>query len=105
LICLPPATECSFERIFTLQQYLLEAMREVHWPAGAFNRLGDFPAEQPNDLRLSPTAEAFYRSGPNLWQRYTSFWLTSLLNRIIFFIIPVVVALIPVIGFAPPLIR
>jgi TRAP-type uncharacterized transport system substrate-binding protein len=85
-----------------LQYLLLEAMREVHWPAGAFNRLGEFPAEQPNDLPLSPTAEAFYRSGPTFWQRYTSFWLTSLLNRIVFFVIPVVAALIPVIGFAIP---
>ena len=84
-----------------LQYLLLEAMREVHWPAGPFNRLGEFPAEQPNDLPLSPTAEAFYRSGPTFWQRYTSFWLTSLLNRIVFFVIPVVAALIPIVGFAP----
>jgi TRAP-type uncharacterized transport system substrate-binding protein len=84
-----------------LQYLLLEAMREVHWAPGPFNRLGEFPAEQPNDLPLSPTAEAFYRSGPTFWQRYTSFWLTSLLNRIVFFVIPIVVALIPVIGFAP----
>jgi TRAP-type uncharacterized transport system substrate-binding protein len=60
-----------------LQYLLLEAMREVHWAPGPFNRLGEFPAEQPNDLPLSPTAEAFYRSGPSFWQRYTSFWLTS----------------------------
>jgi hypothetical protein len=73
------------------------------WPCREcpFNRLGEFSAEQPNDLPLSPTAEAFYRSGPTFWQQYTSFWLTSLLNRIVFFIIPVVAALIPVIGFAP----
>ena len=76
-----------------LQYLLLEAMREVHWPAGAFNRLGEFPAEQPNDLPLSPTAEAFYRSGPTFWQRYTTFWLSSLLNRIAFFIIPVILTL------------
>jgi hypothetical protein len=88
-----------------LQYLLLEAMREVHWAPGPFNRLGEFPAEQPNDLPLSPTAEAFYRSGPSFWQRYTSFWLTSLLNRIVFFVIPVVAALIPVIGFAPRLYR
>ena len=88
-----------------LQYLLLEAMREVHWPAGPFNRLGEFPAEQPNDLPLSPTAEAFYRSGPTFWQRYTSFWLTSLLNRIVFFVIPVVATLIPVIGFALPFYR
>jgi uncharacterized protein len=84
-----------------LQYLLLEAMREVHWPPGPFNRLGEFPAEQPSDLPLSPTAEAFYRSGATFWQRYTSFWLTSLLNRIVFFVIPIVAALIPVIGFAP----
>jgi NMT1-like family len=88
-----------------LQYLLLEAMREVHWPAGTFNRLGEFPAEQPNDLPLSPTAEAFYRSGPSFWQRYTSFWLTSLLNRVVFFVIPVVATLIPVIGFARPFYR
>ena len=88
-----------------LQYLLLEAMREVHWPAGPFNRLGEFPAEQPNDLPLSPTAEAFYRSGPTFWQRYTSFWLSSLLNRIAFFIIPVIVTLIPLIGFAPRIYR
>ena len=88
-----------------LQYLLLEAMREVHWPAGPFNRLGEFPAEQPNDLPLSPTAEAFYRSGPTFWQRYTSFWLTSLLNRIVFFVIPVVVVMIPVIGLAISLFR
>jgi uncharacterized protein len=83
-----------------LQYLLLEAMREVHWAPGPFNGLGEFPAEQPNDLPLSPTAQAFYRSGATLWQRYTFFWLTSLLNRIAFFVIPVVVTLIPVIGFA-----
>ena len=46
-----------------LQYLLLEAMREVHSKPGPFNRLGEFPAEQPNDLPLSPTAEAFYRGG------------------------------------------
>jgi len=88
-----------------LQYLLLEAMRKIHSTPGPFNRLGEFPAEQPNDLPLSPTAEAFYRSGPTFWQRYTSFWLASLLNRIVFFIIPVVATLIPVIGFAPRLYR
>ena len=84
-----------------LQYLLLEAMREVHGAPGPFNRLGEFPAEQPNDLPLSQTAQAFYRSGQTFWHRYTSFWLTSLLNRIVFFVIPIVAMLIPVIGFAP----
>jgi TRAP-type uncharacterized transport system substrate-binding protein len=88
-----------------LQYLLLEAIREVHSAPGPFNRLGEFPAEQPNDLPLSLTAQSFYRSGPTFWQRYTSFWLTSLLDRILFFVVPVVVALIPVIGFTSRLYR
>jgi len=88
-----------------LQYLLLEAMREVHGGAGPFNRLGEFPAEQSNDLPLSPTAQVFYRSGPTFWQRYTSFWLTSLLSRIIFFVIPVAAALISVFGFVLPVYR
>jgi hypothetical protein len=84
-----------------LQYLLLGAMREVHAAPSPFNRLGEFPAEQSNDLPLSPTAEAFYRAGTTFWQRYTSFWLSSLLNRIVFFIIPVMATLIPLIGFGP----
>jgi TRAP-type uncharacterized transport system substrate-binding protein len=84
-----------------LQYLLLQAMREVHSAPGPFNRLGEFPAEQPNDLPLSSTAEAFYRSGSTFWQRYTSFWLASLLNRMVFFVIPFVAMLIPVVGVAP----
>ena len=86
-----------------LQYLLLKAMREVHWAPGPFHRLGEFPAEQPNDLPLSPTAERFYRAGPTFWQQYTSYWLTSLVDRFVFFVIPIVAALIPVIGFAPRL--
>jgi hypothetical protein len=88
-----------------LQYLLLQAIREVHRPPGPFNRLGEFPAEQPNDLPLSPTAESFYRSGPTFWQQYTSFWITSLLDRFVFFVIPVVAALIPVVSFAPRIYR
>jgi uncharacterized protein len=84
---------------------LLEAMRKVHSPPGSFNRLGEFPAEQPNDLPLSPTAEAFYRSGPPYWQRYMSFWLASLLSRVLFFIIPIFAPMIPLINILPRLYR
>jgi hypothetical protein len=88
-----------------LQYLLLEAMREVHSAPGPFNDLGEFPAEQPHDLPLSPTAAAFYRLDPTFWQRYTAFWLSSLLARVIFFVIPIAVSLLPVIAFAPRIYR
>jgi TRAP-type uncharacterized transport system substrate-binding protein len=88
-----------------LQYLLLEAIREVHSPVGPFHRLGEFPAEQAGDLPLSTTAQSFYRSGPTFWQRYTAFWLTSLLDRVLFFVVPVVAVLIPIVGYASRLYR
>jgi hypothetical protein len=88
-----------------LQYLLLKAMRDVHSPAGPFNRVGEFPAEQGNDLPLSPTAEAFYRSAPMFWEHYAAFWLTSLLDRIALFILPAFATLIPLIGLASSLHR
>ena len=88
-----------------LQYLLLEAMREVHSAPGLFNDLAEFPAEQPHDLSLSPTAAAFYRTGPTFWQRYTTFWLSSLLSRVVFFVIPVALLLLPLIGYAPRVYR
>ena len=40
----------------------------------------------PNNPMICPSLQRHkrYRSGPTFWQRYTSFWLTSLLNRIVF---------------------
>jgi TRAP-type uncharacterized transport system substrate-binding protein len=84
-----------------LQYLLLEAMREVHWPSGPLNAAGAYPAPQENDLPLSPTAEAFYHSGRSGLERYTAFWLSSLLNRAFFFIIPIALLLVPVVSVAP----
>ena len=88
-----------------LQYLLLEAMREVHWPRGRSIGSVNFQLSNPMICPSLATAEAFYRSGPTFWQRYTSFWLTSLVNRIVFFVIPVVAAMIPIIGFALPFYR
>ena len=55
----------------------------------------------PNNPMIWHSLRRLSRSGPTFWQRYTSFWLTSLLNRLVFFVIPVVAMLIPIIGFAP----
>ena len=75
-----------------LQYLLLEAMREVHSPQGPFNRIGEFPAEQPNDLPLSPTAELFTVQG-RVSGRDTF--------HSVFFIIPVLALLFPLINALP----
>src|SRR5262249_6251225 len=72
-----------------LQYLLLEAMREVRGGRAPLIVSVNFQPNNPMIWPLSKTAQAFYRSGPTFWQRYTSFWLTSLLSRIVFFVIPV----------------
>jgi hypothetical protein len=86
-----------------LQYLLLEAMREAHSPPGPFNRQGEFPAVMPQDLPLSQQAERFYRSGRPWLYQYTNFWLAVLLDRLAFILIPVLLALIPVLRYAPSL--
>lgn len=39
------------------------------------------------------------------WQKYVSFWLDSLLSRVMFFVIPIVVVMIPVLRIAPRIYR
>lgn len=86
-----------------LQYLLLEAMREAHSPPGPFSRQGDFPAAMPQDLPLSQQAERFYRSGRPWLYQYTNFWLAVLLDRLALIIIPVLLALIPILRYAPSL--
>ena len=70
-----------------------------------FSAVGEFPSEQPNDIPLSPTAQAFYRNGTMFWQRYLTFWLSSLLNRVMFFVIPILITLVPILSIAPRVYR
>jgi TRAP-type uncharacterized transport system substrate-binding protein len=89
----------------SLQLLLLETARQVHRPPGPFQRFGEFPAPQPQDLPLSETAERFYRSGPPFLQQYTSFWVAALIDRIAIILIPLIAVLIPAIGYAMPVYR
>ena len=88
-----------------LQYLLLKTMKEVHSAPGSFNRFGEFPAPHPQDPPLSPTAQRFYRSGPPLLHQYMSFWLAVLLDHAIFISVPIVAALIPILGLAPAMYR
>jgi uncharacterized protein len=83
------------------QYLLLEAMREVHSPPGPFHRQGEFPQVSSQDLPLSRQAERFYRSGPPWLYQYMPYWLAVLLDRMVLVLIPLFVALIPILRYAP----
>jgi TRAP-type uncharacterized transport system substrate-binding protein len=86
-----------------LQYLFLEAMREVHSEPGPFHQQGEFPAVSPQDLPLSEQAERFYRSGRPWLYDYTNFWVAVLLDRLLRILIPLLLALIPILRYAPSL--
>lgn len=81
-----------------VQYLLLEAATEVHGRAGIFQRAGQFPAAERDDLVLSRAAESFYKSGTPFLQRHLPFWIAVMLTQL-------GLVLLPIVGIAYPLLR
>lgn len=81
-----------------IQYLLLGAASEIHAAPGIFQKPGQFPAPEEEDLPLSKEANRYYKSGDPFLQRYLPFWLAVVAGRVL-------VLLIPVIGVAYPLLR
>jgi TRAP transporter TAXI family solute receptor len=81
-----------------IQYLLLGAAEEIHAAPGIFQKPGQFPAHEEEDLPLSKEAVRYFKSGDPFLQRYLPFWLAVITGRTL-------VLLIPIIGIAYPLLR
>ena len=89
-----------------LSDLLLEAAQEVHGKAGLLQTRGEFPAAVEHELKISEDALRYYKSGKGLLYRSVrSFWLASLLNRILVVFVPILLVLIPTLRFLPVVYR
>jgi hypothetical protein len=88
-----------------LSDLLLQAAHEVHSKPGLLKRRGEFPAPLEHDFPISTDASRFYSSGTSFFYRYMPFWLASIVRRVLFAIVPVVVLLIPGLKVLPSLFR
>lgn len=88
-----------------LSDVLLEAAREVHGGPGIFRKRGEFPAPNEGEFRLSPDASRYYASGKTFLYRTFPFWLASLVARVLAFLVPLVLLLIPALKLAPAIYR
>lgn len=86
-----------------LSDLLLEAAREVYGRPGLYRRQGQFPAAIEREIPISADATRFYKSGKSFLYRTLPFWLASLVNRIIFVFLPILVIMIPGIRVIPAL--
>jgi TRAP transporter TAXI family solute receptor len=86
-----------------LSDLLLQVAQEVHGKAGLLQKRGEFPAPLEHDeFKISDDALRYYRSGKGLLYRTVhSFWLASLLNRILVVFVPTLLVLYPTIRFLP----
>jgi hypothetical protein len=85
-----------------LSDLLLQVAQEVHGKAGLLQKRGEFPAPLEHEFKISEDALRYYRSGKGLLYRTVhSFWLASLLNRILVVFVPTLLVLYPTIRFLP----
>jgi TRAP-type uncharacterized transport system substrate-binding protein len=84
---------------------LIDAAREIHGGQGTFEAAGEFPNTAQVDLRVSSEADQHRRFGPSVLYRYLPFRIATLVERLIIFLIPLLVVVVPVASVLPRLVR
>jgi TRAP-type uncharacterized transport system substrate-binding protein len=86
-----------------LSDLLIEAAREVHGHATILQRAGEFPSPLTHSFPLSDDAARYYKSGKTFLYRRLPFWVASLVDRLMFIVVPLIVVLIPGLRLVPAL--
>ncbi|HEX9718523.1 MAG TPA: TAXI family TRAP transporter solute-binding subunit [Ramlibacter sp.] len=86
-----------------LLQLFAQAARDIHGPAGWFNRAGAFPALEHSEYPVSREAERAIKGGQPFLQRYLPFWLANLVERMWLALGIIIAILLPLSRIVPPL--
>jgi hypothetical protein len=86
-----------------IQYLLLDAAEEVHSRPGVFHRPGQFPAAETIDLPLSEYARQFHKSGRPWLQRFLSFRVAILAERLLILLVPLLGIVYPLAKSLPAL--
>jgi hypothetical protein len=86
-----------------LLQLFAQAARDIHGPAGWFNRAGTFPTIEHSEYPISREAERAIQAGQPFLQRYLPFWLANLVERMWLALGIIVAILLPLSRVVPPL--
>jgi TRAP-type uncharacterized transport system substrate-binding protein len=89
-----------------LSDLLLDIAKQVHGRSGLLQKRGEFPVLVEHDFPLSDDAVRYYKSGKGyLYRMIGSFWVASLLNRLLVVVVPLLLVMIPVIRLMPVVYR
>ena len=86
-----------------LLQLFALAGNAMHGGAGWFKRARAYPNIENNELPIAKEAERAMKSGPPLLQRYLSFWMANLVERMWLALSFIIVLLLPLSRILPPL--
>jgi TRAP-type uncharacterized transport system substrate-binding protein len=86
-----------------LLQLFAQAARDLHSPAGWFNRAGSFPNIAHSEYPVSREAERAIKGGQPFLQRYLPFWLANLVERMWLALGIIIAILLPLSRVVPPL--
>jgi TRAP-type uncharacterized transport system substrate-binding protein len=89
-----------------LSDLLVEVAQKVHGNASILQKRGEFPAPLEHEIPMSDDAVRFYKSGKGVVYRLVgSFWVASLLNRVLVAVVPLILIFIPAMKMMPVMFR
>jgi hypothetical protein len=86
-----------------LLQLFAQAARDIHGPAGWFNRAGAYPTLERTEYPVNAEAERMLRSGKPFLQRWLPFWMANLVERMWLVLGIILAVLLPLTRIVPPL--
>jgi uncharacterized protein len=100
----PTATLVARENLHpALVDEFVKAATEIHGGAGWFQQQGQFPSPKYSEIPVAREAAKYYRDGPPFLQRYLSFWLANLFDRLWVVVVALAALVIPLSKIVPPL--
>ena len=100
----PTATLVAREGLHpALVDLFVKAATEIHGGTGWFQQQGQFPSPRYTEIPVAKEAAKYYRDGPPFLQRYLSFWLANLFDRLWVVVVALAALIIPLSKIVPPL--
>lgn len=88
-----------------LVDLLLDAAKRLHGGPSLLAERGTFPSRDYTSLPLSAEAERYYDKGPSGLRKYLPFWLATWVDRLIVYVVPILVVASSVFKGIPVLIQ
>ena len=76
-----------------LVDLLLDAARKIHGRPTLFAARGTFPSEDYTSLPMNADAVRYYEKGPSGLRKYLPFWLATLVDRVVVYVVPFLVVI------------